>query len=99
MRQVGQLQHQVTARRLDLRRLLVQRGDAVAQFARFRFFCLGFGGFLLAHQRADFLGCPIALGFKRFDLGEQLAPLLVEFEQLVNVNFIPCPARGEALAD
>ncbi len=34
-----------------------------------------------------------------FNLGKQLAPLLIKFEQLVNVNFIPCPARGETLAD
>jgi hypothetical protein len=39
------------------------------------------------------------LGFERFDLCKQLAALFVEFEQLVNVSFIPCPARGEALAD
>jgi len=99
MRQVGQLQHQLTARRIALRRLPVQCGDAITQIARFRLFRLSFGGFLLAHQRADFLRRAVALGLEHFDLGQELASLLVEFEQFVNVSFIPCPARGESLAD
>jgi len=91
MRQVRQAQHQLIPRRLALCRLLVQCGDAVAQLARFRLLRLGLGGFLLAHQCADFLRHVVALGFERFDLCKQLAALFVEFEQLVNVSFIPCP--------
>ena len=86
------------SRRLDFQRLLVQRGDTVTQLAHLRLLRLGLGGFLLSHQRADFLRRPVTPGLERFNLCEQLPPLLVELEQLVNASFIPCPARGKACA-
>ena len=55
--------------------------------------------FLLAHQRADFLGRAVALGLERFNLGECLASYFVGPENSDNISFIPCPARGESLAD
>ena len=51
--------------------------DPVAQVAGFLLLRLGLGGLLLPHQRADFLGHAVALGLERFDLAQQLAPLLV----------------------
>ena len=91
VRQVGQLQHQGVARGLGLGGLLVQRGDFFAQFAGFGFFGLGLGDFLLAHQRADFLGDAVALGFERFDFGQRFAALLVQLEQFVNLSFSSPP--------
>ena len=97
MRQIRQTQHQLIPRRPGFQRLLVQRGDTVTQLAHLRLLRLSLGGFLLSHQCADFLRRPISPGFERLDLREQLPPLLVELEQLVNASFIPCPARGKAL--
>ena len=71
------------------RRLLVQFGDPVAQFARLRFLRLGLGGFLLRHQRADLLGNAIARGLEFFDFGQAFAAVLVELEHLVNFRLVP----------
>ena len=98
VRQIRQPQHQLVPRRLRFRRLLVQLRDPVAQVAGFLLLRLGLRDFLLAHQRADFFGHALALGLERFDLAQQLAPLLVQLEQLVNAGLIPCPARRQALA-
>ena len=86
------------ARNLNGFRFLVQRSDAVAQLTRLGFLGLGLGGLLLAHQGADFLRRAVALGLESFDLGEQFAPVFIQFEQPVNVGFVPCPACGKTLA-
>jgi hypothetical protein len=39
------------------------------------------------------------LGLERFDLGECFSSYFIGPENSVNVGFIPCPARGKALAD
>jgi hypothetical protein len=36
---------------------------------------------------------------ERFHFRQNFPPLLVKFKQFVNFCFVPCPARGEALAD
>jgi hypothetical protein len=38
-------------------------------------------------------------GLERFHFREDFPPLLVQFEQFVNLRLVPCPARGETLAD
>jgi len=91
MRQIRQTQHQLISRHPNFQRLLVQRCDTVTQLAHLRLLRFSLGGFLLPHQRTDFLRCPISPGFERFDLREQFPPLIVELEQLVNASFIPCP--------
>ena len=99
VRQVRQLQHERIARGFNFAGLLVERGNAVAQLTRLRLFRLGLGGFLLSHQRADFLRDAVALRFERFDLRQDFPALLVELEQFINPGFIPRPARGEPLPD
>jgi hypothetical protein len=98
VRQIRQPQHQLVAGRLRIRRLLVQFRDPVAQVAGLLLLRLGLGGLLLAHERADLLGHPLALGLERFDLAQQLASQLVALEHLVDVGLIPCPARRQPLA-
>ena len=96
--QIRQPQHQLIPRRFRFRRLLVQRRDAVAQVAGLLLLSLCLRDLLLAHQRADLFRHALALGLKRFDLAQQLAPLLVQLQQFVNAGLIPCPARRQALA-
>ena len=99
MRQIRQSQHQRIARRLGFGRRLVQRGDFVAQIARLGLFRLRLGEFFLAHERADFLANAVAQGFERFHFRQGFPALLVQLEEFVNLHLVPCPARGEALAD
>ena len=95
VRQVWQLQHEGVARGLNFAGLLVERGNAVAQLARLRLFRLRLRGFLLSHQRADFLGNAIALRFQRFNFRQNFPPRFVELEHFINQGFIPCPARRQ----
>ena len=61
--------------------------------------CFGLIEFLLAHQRADFLRHPVALGLELLDFGYALAPTLVEHMHFGDFCIIPCPACGQPFAD
>ena len=99
MRQIRQLQEQGVPPLRRLRGFLVQCRDPRAQVARFGLFRLGFGGFLLGHQRADLLGDGIARGLEFFHLGQALAPPLVQGQHFADLLFLMAVARGQALAD
>ena len=99
MREIRQLQHQYIAGGFALGRLLVERGNLVAQVFGLGLFGFRLGDFLLPHQRADFLAHPVAEGFERLHFGQQLAALLVKFEQFVNFGFIAGPAAGQTGAN
>ena len=56
---------------------------------------LGFGELLLAHERADLLRDAIARGLELFDLGKQLAPLLIQCQHLRNLGLVSAVSSRE----
>ncbi len=99
VRQVRQPDQHCVARGFGLCGRLVERGDAVAEFAGLLLAGLGFLEFLLAHERANFLGRLVAQRLEVFDFDKQLATAFVVREDLVESCLIAAAPRGETLAD
>src|SRR5215831_1054634 len=78
---------------------LVQLRDAIPQIARLFLFRFGLRRLFLSHKGPNLLRYSIALCFQRFDLSEQLSPLLIESNYLIDPGLISSPAGGETLTN
>ncbi len=72
---------------LNLAERFVQLADFVANFGHALFLGFGLGFFALTHQLADSLAAAVALLAQRLNLFEQVAPLLVQLQNLVDGRF------------
>ncbi len=95
VRKIGQANQDFVPSRLHLDYLLVQVFDPRAQVLRLLLFRFCFVQFLLPHQRANFLGNPVAQGFELFGFCQQFPPLLIEAKKLVDLGLIPSPPRRQ----
>ena len=85
VRQVGAREQQVASLGVDRLEVRLDGGDPVVDAPHGVLRRLGLVALAVLHERADRLGRLITLRLKRLDLADELAPLLVESQERVDV--------------